>query len=121
VVRKRKIKRKSLEEVDWCDYFQRIQGVCPWSYRAWKNGTVDIVEWQGNIEDLDGYQARVYVHVHASPRLLNKWADKLNAQHSAYEFLWSHPRYKGDSTPLPCIIQQDRNQLKTIRDKIKHK
>lgn len=121
MVRKRKTKRKSHAEVNWCDYFQQIQGVCPWSLAAWKKDTIDIAAWLGTVEDLDGYSARVYVHVNASPRLLNKWADKLNVQYPQYEFLWSHPRYKGDSTPVPVIIQQERNHLNSIRKRIEHK
>ena len=114
VARKRK---RKLVEVNWCEYFQQIQGVCPWSYSAWKNIRIDIVVWQGTVEPLDAHDARVYVHINASPRLLNKWADKLNAQHTEYEFLWSHPKYKGDSAPLPCLIQQDRAVLKQLRHK----
>lgn len=114
-------KRKRLAEVNWCEYFQQIQGVCPWSYSAWKRDAIDIVKWQGVILPLDALDARVYVHTSASPRLLNKWADKLNTWHPEYEFLWSHPRHAGDSTPVGCIIQQDRNQLENIRTKLKHK
>lgn len=121
MVKRRKKQRRSQEEVNWCEYFQQIQGVCPWSYSAWKKDTIDIVDWQGSIRDLGGYSARVYIHVNASPRLLNKWADKLNLQYAQYEFLWSHPRYKGDSAPVPCIIQQDRHQLNSIRRKLEHK
>lgn len=114
---KRKRKRISHAEVNWCDYFHKIQGVCPWSLAAWKKGTVECVDWQGSIKELGTYTARVYVHAHASPRLLNKWADKLNLAYPEYEFLWSHPRYKGFSTPVPVLIQQDRNHLKILRYK----
>lgn len=111
-------KRKKIREANWQEYFQRIQGVCPWSWRAWKNEKISILSWDGNIESLGAYDAKVYVHINASPRLLNKLATKLGKIHTDCEFLWSHPRYKGVSSPLPCIIQQDKVYLLELRSKI---
>ena len=111
-------KRKKIAEVDWCQYFHKIQGVCPWSYSAWKNGKIDIVRWQGVVHNLDVYDARVYVHINSSARLLNKWANRLNANNSNYEWLWSHPQYHGDSTPVPVLVQQDRAYLTQLRNRL---
>jgi hypothetical protein len=39
--------------------------------------------------------------------------DKYNS-----EYLWSHNEEGGDSAPVPIIIQQDKEQLEQLRNKI---
>lgn len=105
------------EEVDWAAYFAHISEVCPWSKPAWHKGLVDIVKWNKQVMPLDNYLARVYV-VDLNPRRLKKLANSLENRSEHDEWLWSHPRYGGYSTPVPVLIQQDRQQLDTIRQQL---
>lgn len=115
MVRRRK---KAIVEDKWEEYFHKIQDVCPWSLSAWRKGCIIITQWDGNVQDLNADEACVYIHKHASARLLKKIHNRLNTQYPQYEFLWSHPSYKHNSAPYACIIQQDRTVLNTIRHKL---
>jgi hypothetical protein len=42
-------------------------------------------------------------------------ADRFNRERPAEEWLWSHPSFAHNSTPVACFIQQDRQRLETIR------
>lgn len=107
------------KEVNWTEYFQSIQSVCPWSLPAWTNGKIEVVQWKGTITPLNNYLARVYI-VDLNPRRLKKLANKLEDTSIEDEWLWSHPRYKNYSTPVPVLIQQNRQMLENIRNKEKH-
>lgn len=104
-------------EVNWHDYFESIKAVCPWSLQAHRNNLIDIVEWQGIVFDLGNYEARIYTSKH-NARQLKKIHNRLNEQRPEEEWLWSHPSYEDYSAPVPCLIQQDRAKLYSIRSKI---
>lgn len=106
-------------EVDWTEYFCSIQKVCPWSWAAWQKGEILITVWKGtkSIKNIPlGYQAVVHLSDHNS-RQLKKLSDNFNNTRDHEEWLWSHPKYKGYSTPVPVLIQQDRKLLEMARKK----
>lgn len=109
------------EEVDWASYFDSIRKVCPWSYPAFKKQKIKIQDWQGIPEDLGENTAIVYVHKHASARLLKKIMNRMNSARPAEEWLYSHPRYKGHSTEVPVLIQQDLVHLHRARQQMEKK
>lgn len=105
-------------EVDWCQYFEKIRSVCPWSRSAWSANKIKIRKWNGEIERLNDLQAIVYL-VNYNPRRLKKLADRLNTNDEIYEWLWSHPQGGGEhSTPQACLIQQDRHFLDSLRNRL---
>jgi len=106
---------------DWASYFDSIRKVCPWSYPAFKKQKIKIQDWQGIPEDLGENLAIVYVHKHASPRLLKKIADRMMSARPAEEWLYSHPRYSGHSTEVPVLIQQDLAHLSMARQQLERK
>ena len=105
-------------EVNWQEYFKGIRSVCPWSWAAWQRGLISIEVWRNQPLDLDQFQARVYVVKNLNPRRLKKLCKKLD-EDLVYEWLWSHPRYGTDSTPVPVLIQQSRQQLNDIRQRVR--
>lgn len=114
MVRKRR-KKAQREEVNWQEYFLLIKGACPWSHQAYKNNQIEFVEFTGEwLMDIGTWEARIYI-VDRKPRLLKKWADRLNEQDDICEWLWSHPNYGHLSAPVPIIIQQPRRRLDALR------
>lgn len=114
----RRRKRKKDNASNWRDYFRDIKNVCPWSYQAFRNDLIDFRNYEGKWDfDIQNYSARVWI-VWRKPRLLKKWAERLNNQDKVCEWLWSHPDEGGDSSPEPCLIQQPRQTLEDIRRKI---
>lgn len=103
------------QSVDWADYFKRIRTECPWSYRAYQQGLIDIVPWQGKTSPLGNYQARVYV-IDASNQEVEALAQALD--HGEDEWLFSYPQYGEYATPVAVLIQQNRAKLNTIRSKL---
>lgn len=71
--------------------------------------------WDGTVLPLKDWSAVIYVHRNASARLLNKLASRYNQKTSNEEWLWSHPQYKENSAPVPCLIQQPADVLRKIR------
>ena len=121
---KRKIRKKAAEEVDWLSYFVSIRGSCPWSRYHWQKGSIDIVHLAINFgktepQPLQTYVARIYIRPNCSPRLLKKLADRFNLRYEAEEWLYSHPVYGGQSTPVPVLIQQNRAILEEARNRKK--
>lgn len=108
-------------EVDWASYFDSIRKVCPWSLPAFKKEKIQIKTWKGIPENLEDNLAIVYIHKHASPRLLKKIADRMMSARPAEEWLYSHPRYKGHSTRVPVLIQQDLAHLSMARQQLERK
>jgi hypothetical protein len=102
------------QSVNWEEYFFKIREVCPWSIAAWHKGLVDIVNSK-QILPLGNYKVRIYT-LDLSKRRLKKLC-KLRDQGDC-EWLWSHPEYGAYATPLPCLIQQNRQELTTIRSKL---
>ena len=121
---KRKIRKKAVEEVDWLSYFVSIKGSCPWSRYHWQKGSIDVVytslkDLNYEPQPLHNSVARIYVRPSSSPRLLKKLADRMNKQRGdTEEWLYSHPVYGGESTPVPILIQQNRAILEKARKTI---
>jgi len=113
------VKRRSVE-VNWQEYFESIQPVCPWSISAYRKGEIAIHYGFRDIAPLDGYQARLYIVKH-SPRLCKLHTDRLNLARPHEEWLWSHPSYGNYSTPVPVFIQQDRATLERLRKMVDEK
>ena len=104
-----------VEEVNWGEYFASIVSVCPWSKAYWLQQQIDIRPWTGEIQPLGENAARVYTHPRASARILKKIMHRMNDQRDREEWLWSHPRYGGHSTPVGVLIQQDLETLTKAR------
>lgn len=117
--KKIKIRKKVDAEDSWREYFASIQQVCPWSLPAYEKGKIKITQWQNTPEELSGYLAIVYVYF-TRPQRLRKIHNTLNDTTES-EWLWSHPEMGGHSSPVPCLIQQDPEQLRKIRDAIRTK
>ena len=107
------------EYTDWRTYFASIVGVCPWSQAYWKKHRIDIVDWDGDIRPLGKYVARVYQYPTASAYKLNKLMKQFNEERDDEEWLYSHPKFGGHSTPMPCLIQQDFDVLAKARQSLK--
>ena len=102
-------------EVNWTAYFESIKKVCPWSNQAWRNGEINITNWQSNIIDLGSYNARLYTTTRHNPRQLKKMTDRFNRERQHEEWLWSHPDFGYNSTEVAVFIQQDRQLLERAR------
>ena len=83
----------------------------------YKKDKIDFCKWQGesNIKELGDYVARVWIHKHASGRRLCSIHNRMNEIREDEEWLYSHPQYKGDSTPLPVLLQQNLRILNKAR------
>ncbi len=123
--RKRWAKEKVQEEVNWTKYFAKIKGVCPWSYRAHMKETILFIDysdvtintWQMFL-GATHFEAFVYKCPDKSSKWLTDKCAELNKKHTKYEWLWSHPEHGGDSTPIPVLIQQDRELLTKSREQV---
>lgn len=107
--------------VNWEEYFYNIKAVCPWSWSAWRQGKIDIVSWGTEIKELENYSARLYITHRHNARQLKKISGRLNNQRPQEEWLWSHPQYKNNSTPVAVFIQQDRRTLEHLRKNLELK
>lgn len=124
-------KRKNEEvEVDWLQYFHSIKNVCPWSYESYTQGTTKITQFDSNILKLNEQNWRnlpweVIVYQLGDDLTLDaidEFVAIRNESQEKCEYLWSHPSFtKGgnNQTPVPVIIQQDREQLLKLRRKEK--
>ena len=122
VKRKRKKVAKeavSVSNTQWTEYFASIVSVCPWSKAYWAKQKIDVQVWRGTgeIKPLDDYVARMWIHKNASGRTLRNIHKRLNDVRTHEEWLYSHPSYRGYSTPVPALIQQDRAILEEARNK----
>jgi hypothetical protein len=123
-----------IDDIDWHEYFESIQSVCPWSLEAFEKGRVDFVPftWDGltardatwpKLTSPD-FDAVVYLGAPDDIEELDFICEQM--EHSPYcIYFWSHPEYtKGghNQAPVPIIIQQDRPNLdKARRARHKHK
>jgi hypothetical protein len=57
----------------------------------------------------------MYLHKNASGRNLKKIMERMNEIRHDEEWLFSHPMYRGHSTPVPILIQQDLELLTKAR------
>ena len=106
-------------EVNWNQYFESIKSVCPWSNSAFRQDKITITTWHSQISELGEKEACVYIAPKHNPRQLKKMCDRFNKQRPDEEWLWSHPRFGYNSTPVPCFIQQHRDILENIRKNTK--
>ena len=106
---------KSHPSVDWLAYFESIRSECPWSYAAYQRGLIDIVQYQGTSEPLGDYQARMYC-VQAPDSTIEALA--VAHDHGQDEWLFSSPGYGEYATPVPVLIQQNRQQLNQLRTQL---
>lgn len=113
-------KRRADVAVNWAAYFESIKTACPWSWSAQKKSLIDIQHWHSQAQDLEHYEARIYTAPNHKPRQLKKITDRLNRDRPLEEWLWSHPKYGHNSTPVPVLIQQDRSRLESIRKNLKN-
>lgn len=111
----------SVSKADWTNYFASIVSVCPWSKTYWAKQKIDVQIWRGsqNIKPLNDYAARMWIHENASGRTLCNIHNRLNDERQHEEWLYSHPQYKGYSTPVPVLIQQDLAILTNARQRNK--
>lgn len=110
-------KRNLVVEVDWSEYFKSIRLVCPWSLPAYQQGQIEIIEYQGLRRALESpLKARVYI-CDLNQRRLKKLATDYDNIDKINEWLWSHPAFKGYSSPVPILIQQNRQYLAEMRTK----
>lgn len=103
------------DAANWELYFASIRSVCPWSNSAWRQGAIAITTWNGIIVPLGSWKARLYLAPKHNTRQLRKMTERFNRERSNEEWLYSHPRFGDNSTPVPCFIQQDRQTLEKIR------
>ena len=103
------------QSVDWYHYFKSIREECPWSYQAYLQGKIDIVEYTGDVIPLGKYDARMYL-VHAPPETVEALAYALDR--GPDEWLFSYPGYGEFATPVAVLIQQDRARLNELRNKL---
>ena len=107
------------QSVDWYSYFKSIREQCPWSYAAYLNGAIDIVNWADSdkLEPLGSYQARMYI-VDYPDNIVEAMAQELDCDDLDCEWLFSYPGYGEYATPVKVLIQQDRKQLTAIRNRL---
>jgi len=118
------------KEVNWQEYYAHIKSVCPWSYKAymndnilvWENATSNTWQTVSAVFDSTNFEAIVYRFDNHTPKQLEQLVDKMTERRPNSEFLWSHPDADsgdGNSTPVPVIIQQNKEALNDLRHKLK--
>ncbi len=115
--RKNQVAADVAHNINWSEYFASIHSVCPWSGAYWRKQKIDVQVWKGteNIIPLDDYVARIWIHKHASSRLLEKMHHRIAEFRSQEEWLYSHPINGKKSSPVPVFLQQDRHTLEKAR------
>ena len=111
------------QDVNWNQYFADIVSVCPWSKAYWQAQKIDVCRWRGEhkITPLGKCVARMWIHPYASAKRLINIAARLNQTRTHEEWLYSHPVYRHNSTPVPTLIQQDLHTLTQARARNKQK
>ena len=116
------------DNINWQEYYASIRSVCPWSYKAYMNDTILVIDYNPNCFKTwsclfkgTKYEAFVYkmpeITAEDLETLCDYYNETLGDKYNS-EYLWSHHEEGGDSAPAPILIQQDKAQLKTLRDKI---
>ena len=114
-------------EVSWAtNYFAKIRGVCPWSYKTHMKDNILFIEGGGErcygtwsyIYKSSNKEAFVFIEKGKNSEELNAICEKYEKIYKHVEWLWSHPDEGGDSTPVPVIIIQDKSRLQTLREKV---
>ena len=115
----RKREGKNVEEsVNWKAYFEKISDACPWSLEAYNNDEIQFFEGDVTIRSLGKGKANLYILPDIDVDHIYELAEQLDELYEEYEFLWSHPNFtKGGNraTPVPVLIQQDRELLEYLR------
>ena len=120
------------KEVNWLAHYESIRGVCPWAYRAFVSGKIITIPYTDstfktfanafdNCKDDYGVATDCFVFVceGKSVEWLSAKVDEMDALYPTQEWLYSSPDDdSGDATPVPVLIQQRREQLQSLRDKI---
>jgi len=111
------------EDSTWAKYFASIRGVCPWSYKLMDkilvlDTHVNCMNTWSTIFKSSTHEAFVYKFPKANVSWLTNKCEELNSSQEHSEFFWSHPEEGGDSTHIPCLIQQDRTKLNNLRESI---
>lgn len=108
------VKNHLESNINWLKYFDSIRSQCPWSWRAWQQGLIDIVVWDNTIKPLAHYEARLYIVAEQSVEALAYELD-----YGPDEWLFSYPGYGPYATPVPVLIQQNRQRLELLRQQLK--
>jgi hypothetical protein len=110
-------KKSNPVAVDWSAYFKSIHTVCPWSLGLYLKGHIDIQQFRGYRITLDQpLLARIYI-TDLNLRELKKLAQAYDRLDALNEWFWSDPRHRDYSTPVQCLIQQNRKYLEEQRKK----
>jgi len=119
-------KKVAKEDKTWVEYFTKIRKVCPWSY----NSMDKILVWESphncfntirKLYSSTKFEAFVYTFPEKSAEWLESQCVLLNDSALCEEWLWSHPDADsgdGNSTHIGCLIQQDKQKLSELREKI---
>lgn len=81
---------------------------------AYNKGLIDIVQWQGSVEPLNQFAARMYV-LNLSDAQVESLCEQLDEADSVCEWLYSYPGYGDYATPVSVLIQQNRADLTALR------
>lgn len=81
---------------------------------AYNKGLIDIVQWQGSVEPLNQFAARMYV-LNLSDAQVESLCEQLDEADSDCEWLYSYPGYGDYATPVSVLIQQNRADLTALR------
>jgi hypothetical protein len=110
-------KARSHLSVDWYAYFKSIRTQCPWSYAAYLKGQINIVEYTGVKLPIGDYAARMYI-LSAPDATVASIASAMDYGDTECEWLYSYPGYGEFATPVCVLIQQPRNVLDALRQKL---
>lgn len=120
------MERKKEVEDSWFQYFYSIRHVCPWSYKSYLEGKIQIIPFDRELLKLTEMNwkvqpndALVYVVDDLTLDEIDDFVAHRNDCQDKCEYLWSHPTFtKGanNQTPKPVIIQQDRKRLMELRN-----
>lgn len=111
------MEERSRQSVDWWAYFKSIRTECPWSYAAYNQGRIDIVEYRGVKIPLGTFMARMYV-LNVPDSTVQSICDAMDYNDNECEWLFSYPGYGEYATPVPVLIQQNRSELDSLRAKL---
>ncbi len=119
-------KKEVGDNSNWFNYFHSIRHVCPWSYKSYLEGKIQIIPFDKELLKLTEINwkiqpndALVYVVDDLTLDEIDEFVAHRNDSQKKCEYLWSHPTFtKGanNQTPKPVIIQQDRKRLMELRN-----
>ncbi len=116
------------QEVDWTDYFNSIKTVCPHSIESFKGNRIKLVPFFNLLNEtawinyVYKFDALLFMGDNGvSLGLLKNLVDYLDNVYKDLEFYYSYP-YEGKySTPVPCLIVQNKSTLDAARREYKKK